>query len=375
MAVNAADQFLTIAESGGEIAWVVELPGGEISYLSPHVAELSGYTAAQWQGFEAGTAPLLKALLAGLPARLARLAAGDASRRKLVRELELPRRDGGKVPVEIISTIMSDADGTPAAMVGLVRDVSGRREHEAGQRRFASMLNHEFRTPLSTIDGAIQRLQVTDAGADPATRERYRKISRAVDQMIGMLEHYLSPDVVAASGTAPRADRVNPRRLLEEGAQQVRAAGREALLELGDLPDNIRGEPQGLRLALKVLVDNALQYGPADRPIRLTGSVDPSGITLAVADEGAGVPAGEQEAIFGKHTRGSNAGGVPGAGLGLYMARSVVEVHGGVINVARQGDDDDICTNIFSICLPIRPSAGKDVASGGHSSDNSGNKY
>ena len=218
--------------------------------------------------------------------------------------------------MEIISTVMAEPAGVPTALVGIVRDIASRREHEAGRRRFASMLNHEFRTPLSTIDGAIQRLQVTGAAADPATLDRYRKIGNAVDQMIGMLEQYLSPDVVAASGTAARADRVNPRRLLEEGAAMVRAAGREALLDLGKLPDSLRGQPQGLRLALKVLVDNALQYGPPDTPIHLSGGITSSGIRLTVADQGAGVPAGEQEAIFGKNFRGSNSASLPGAGPG-----------------------------------------------------------
>jgi PAS domain S-box-containing protein len=375
--IPAAGHLLTIAESGGDIAWVVDLPAGELSYLSPGVAQLSGYTAEQWCARDGAAAPLLAALMAGLPARLSLLAAGDTNRRRLVRQLELPHREGHKVPVEIISTVTLDEAGAPAAVVGLVRDLSCRREYEAGQRRFASMLNHEFRTPLSTIDGAIQRLLVTGAAADPATLDRYRKIGNAVDQLIGMLEQYLSPDVVAASGTAARADRVNPRRLLEEGAVVVRAAGREALLDLGDLPDSVRGEPQGLRLAIKVLVDNALQYGPPGLPIRLTGATTASGIRLTVADQGAGVPAGEDTAIFGKHVRGSNSAAVPGTGLGLYMARSVVEVHGGAITMERTGDTpgDAVCMTEFSICLPIRTSVGKDVASAGHSSDNSSNKY
>jgi len=377
MAVPAAEHLLAIAEIGGDLAWVIDLPGGELSYLSPAVEQLSGYSARQWQAREGATAAMFAELMAGLPARLARLRAGDNSRRRLVRELELPHRKGHKVAVEIISTVMAKPAGVPTALVGIVRDIASRREHEAGRRRFASMLNHEFRTPLSTIDGAIQRLQVTGAAADPATLDRYRKIGNAVDQMIGMLEQYLSPDVVAASGTAARADRVNPRRLLEEGAAMVRAAGREALLELGKLPDSLRGQPQGLRLALKVLVDNALQYGPPDTPIRLTGGVTSSGIRLTVADQGAGVPAGEQETIFGKNSRGSNSVSLPGAGLGLYMARSVVEVHGGVITLQQGANENDsgLRTTQFSIYLPIRTSAGKDVASAGHSSDNSGNKF
>ncbi|WP_426192330.1 ATP-binding protein [Massilia sp. DWR3-1-1] len=371
----AARQFLTIAEIGGDIAWVIDLPAAVLRYVSPGIAQFSGYTAAEWCDPASAAAPVLAGLMAGLPARLARLDAGDASRARLVRETGIVHRQGHKVPLEIISTFTVDAAGVPDALVGVIRDIAQRREHEAGRRRFASMLNHEFRTPLSTIDGAIQRLEVTGIDADQATRDRYRKIAKAVDQMIGMLEQYLSPDIVAASGTVARADRVNPRRLLEEGAQQVRASGRPATLALGDLPDTLRGEPQGLRLALKVLVDNALQYGPPGQPIALVGSVSDSALVLAVHDSGAGVPDGEQDAIFGKHVRGSNVGQHAGAGLGLYMARAVVEVHGGTIEHRRRAADGGPGTTEFRICLPIRSVTGKEVATVGHSSDNSGNKF
>lgn len=371
----AVEQFRTIAEIGGDIAWIVDLPGGTLRYMSAAIEQLSGYTAQEWGDPASGAAPLLAALMSGLPARMARLTAGDSSRGKLVREADVIHRMGHKLHVEILSTVLLDGAGTPVSLVGMVRDVSLRREHEAGRRRFASMLNHEFRTPLSTIDGAIQRLEVTGAGADQPTRDRYRKIANAVDQMIGMLEQYLSPDVVAASGTVARADRVNPRRLLEEAAQQVRAAGREATLDLGDLPDNMRGQPQGLRLALKVLADNALQYGPLDQPIAFTGAVSDDSVLLSVQDRGAGVPAGEQDAIFGKHVRGSNAGQRAGAGLGLYMARSVVEVHGGTVSHMQLASEGGGITTVFRISLPMRTGVGKNVASAGPSSDNSGNKF
>jgi PAS domain S-box-containing protein len=371
----AANPFLTIAEIGGDIAWIVDLPGAALRYVSAGIEHLSGYTPAEWRDPASSVAPVLASLMAGWQARLARFNAGDRSRARLVREVEVPHRLGHKLPLEIISTFTMDSAGVPTALVGILRDVSQRRECEAGRRRFASMLNHEFRTPLSTIDGAIQRLEVTGSNADQSTRARYRKISNAVDQMIGMLERYLSPDVVVASGTVARADRVNPRRLLEEGAQQVEASGRAATLALGDLPDSVRGQPQGLRLALKILVDNALQYGPPEQAIALVGTVSDNAIMLAVQDRGAGVPPGEEERIFGKHIRGSNAAATDGAGLGLYMARSVVEVHGGVIEYMRHAAEGGSGTTEFRICLPIRPVTGKEVASAGSSSDNSGNKY
>ncbi|WLI89166.1 PAS domain-containing sensor histidine kinase [Massilia sp. R2A-15] len=368
MTPGAADQFRTIAEIGGDVACIVDCRTGEPTYISASVEQLVGYSPDELRGQMAGGA--LVPVMAGLPARLARFVAGDLSRLKLVREFDFPHRDGHLVPVEIISSVLVDQAGQPSVLVGLIRDLSARREHEAGRRRFASMLNHEFRTPLSTIDGAIQRLEVTGADADQPTRERYRRISAAVERLIGMLDQYLSPDRVEASGTVRRTDSINPRRLLEEGALLARAAGRHATLALGDLPDTLRGEPQGLRLALKVLVDNALQYSPAGTPIALSGQRTEGGIELRVRDHGAGVPEGETELIFAKSRRGSNAGARPGSGLGLYMARSVVEVHGGTVGVEPAGAEGAV----FTIFLPIRESSGKLVASSGDTSDNSGNK-
>ena len=161
-----------------------------------------------------------------------------------------------------------------------------------------------------------------------------------------------------------------PRQLLDEAAALVAAAGRKAVVECGDLPASVRCQPQGVRLALKVLVDNALQYAPGDDVIRLSGRTLQGGIELAVSDHGAGVPAGETGIIFDKGVRGSNAAG-PGSGRGLYMARSVVEVHGGHMSV------ESVAPNgaMFKIWLPAQRGAGKRVASEVINSDNSANQH
>ncbi|UUZ51613.1 sensor histidine kinase [Massilia sp. B-10] len=88
-----------------------------------------------------------------------------------------------------------------------------------------------------------------------------------------------------------------------------------------------------MRLALKVLVDNALQYSPPEAPLVFSLSMRADGGTLLLLrDGGSGVPQDELAAIFGKQgVRGTNAVG-QGSGLGLYMARSVIEVHGGNIS-------------------------------------------
>jgi PAS domain S-box-containing protein len=359
-----AEQFRVIAEIGGDIAFSIDCASGALRYVSPSIEQLIGYTPSEVAaGVQAGGP--LAALYAGLPERMRRLRAGDRSRLRLVRETELHGAHGYPVPVEIISSLLCGADGHPAALVGLVRDLSPRRLREAEQKRFASMLNHEFRTPLSTIDGAIQRLEATCTHADEATRARYRKIALATDRLIGMLDDYLSPERMAGIGSERQPTTVAPRTLLEEGAGQLRAAGRVASIKARELPETLRCDPGGLRLALKVLIDNAIAYSPATSPVVLLGRLAASGIELTVRDHGPGVPRDEQERVFDKFYRGSNANGMPGSGLGLYMARSIVEVHGGVLSlVTPAGGGAE-----FRIWLPVAGAA-KQLARQGASTDN-----
>jgi len=387
---GSADQFRSIAEIGGDVAWIVDCATILPRYISPSIEQLLGYGFDDvYKHMNEGAAATLLAqpaplalLCAGLPARLVRFANGDLSRLRVVRRFEQPRRDNRRVPIEVVSCLLLDAAGQPDVLVGIVRDLSVQRQdaarqreaddaRDAAQRRFAGMLNHEFRTPLSTIDGAVQRLESTAVDADGPTRARYRRIANAVEQLIGMLDAYLSPERLEQTGGKRPAEHIDPRQLLIDAGAQVSAAGRGVTVELGDLPASLRCAPEGVRLALKVLVDNALQYGPLDAPIALSGRRAGGAIELLVRGFGVGVPAAETAQIFAKSWRGSNAGARPGSGLGLYMARSVIDVHGGILdvrNVAPSGAQ-------FRIWLPLREGAGKNVASDGHTSNNSSNNH
>jgi PAS domain S-box-containing protein len=363
-----AEQFRTIAELHGDIAWTVDCASGQLTYVSAAAIALSGYDLSEFRSnveVDWAGGPMAE-LGAGLSERLRRFAGGDLSRKRLVRTFQQRLADGRTIALEVTSSLVIDAAGEAVALVGTARDTSELQERARERREFTSMLNHEFRTPLSTIDGAIQRLEVTGAGADEPTRMRYRKIQLAVDRLIGMLDDYLSPErMEEASATRP-ADTVSPALLLDEAAVQIRAAGRQAVVEIGELPEQVRCQPSGLRMAIKVMVDNALQYAPADQPITLSGQRVGGGIALIVRDKGSGIPPDDLVRIFDKRYRGSNATAF-GSGLGLYLARSVVDVCGGHIsgkNVAPSGAE-------FCIWLPERVVARKSVALKVSNSDNS----
>ncbi|GJI97529.1 hypothetical protein RugamoR57_42470 [Duganella caerulea] len=356
-----AERYRLLLQHSSEVSWMADCASLRLTWLSPAAERQFGYTLESAQALASG-------LLQQLPARLARHAGGDPSRLRLLRETELPHADGRMLPVEIESTLILDEHGAAVSVVGIVRDLSARRELAAQQKKFASMLSHEFRTPLSTIDGAVQRLEMTGAHHDEATRKRYRKIQTAVDRMLVMLDEYLSPERMASIGRERQPNEISPATLLESVAEQARRRRDAVSVRTDALPQWMRCDPAGMRLCLEILLDNAIKYTSANTPIELIGKMaSEGGVEFLVRDHGAGVPAAELAHVFDKSFRGSNAVGVAGSGLGLYMARAVVDVHGGTVtatNVSESGAE-------FRIWLPVGPAAGKSLARSGGSSDNS----
>lgn len=354
-------RYRLLLEHSSEISWMADCATLQLTWLSPAAERQFGYTLETAQTLAHG-------LLKDLQARLARYAEGDLSRRRLLRETELAHADGHLVPVEIESTLILGADGVPVTVIGVVRDLSARRELAAQQKKFASMLSHEFRTPLSTIDGAVQRLEMTGAHHDEGTRKRYRKIQTAVDRMLAMLDEYLSPDRMASIGRERQPNEINPANLLETAAEQARHRRKQITVQSQGLPQWIRCDPAGMRLCLEMLLDNAIKYTSDNIPIELVGRIaTEGGVEFLVRDHGAGIAAAELPQVFDKAFRGSNATGVQGSGLGLYMVRSIVDVHGGTVtarNVSESGTE-------FRIWLPVAAKPGKNLAPADASSDNS----
>lgn len=359
----SAWHYRQFADHGNDVNWMIDGASGQLLYLSP---------AAEGPPYDAAALQLMTArLAAALPERRRLLAGGDASQRRRTEESALAREDGEPVPVEIDSTLVEAEGDNPAVLVGVVRDVSARRAQQLAQKKFASMVSHEFRTPLATIDGAIQRLEMTAeaAGADEATRKRYRKIQVAVDRILAMLDEYLSPERMASLGRERAPNQLVPLALLEGAAAQARSPQHEVRVAADrDLPATLRCDPAGMQLALQVLLDNAGKYSPPGAAITVgCGAAAEGGVAFWVADEGPGLHEDEIPLLFDKFFRGRDAAAQAGSGLGLYMARAVVDQHGGTLTARNRPEGGAL----FRIWLPFPADSGKSLASGDCNSDNS----
>lgn len=336
--------YRQILDNSSEVHFMLDCGSGRLLYLSPAAGRRFGYTLESAQA-------LTDQLIADLPLRLERFAAGDRTRLRVRRELDLPHASTAHtIPVDLESVLVLNEVGSAVAVTGTIRDASERVEWQQQQKKFASMLSHEFRTPLSTIDGAIQRLEMTGAHHDEATRKRYTKIQTAVDRLLAMLDEYLSPERMASIGRKRQANEIAPLALLETAAELARARRAQVRVAVEGMPQWLRCDPAGIRLCLDILIDNAIKYTSDGSAITLIGKkATEGGIEIAVADQGAGIAPDEIDKLFEKGYRGRNTAGIAGSGLGLYMARAVVEVHGGTLTVENFSESG----KKFRIWLPI----------------------
>ena len=221
------------------------------------------------------------------------------------------------------------------------------------QRQFVSAVSHELRTPLTIVQGYVQR---TIRRGDNLTEGQVKGLRTAEDESIRMRR--LLDDLLDLS----RSDfghldiRTVPVAMADQ-LEQVADLARSTLqrpLEL-ILPEEleqrsieVKADPARLRQVLLDLIENADKYSPPGRPIRLELQTTDSGGRIGVIDQGIGIPEAEQESVFERFQRGSNAAEKTGSGLGLSVVKLLVEGMGGTIEL-RSHLNEGSC---FTVTLP-----------------------
>lgn len=220
------------------------------------------------------------------------------------------------------------------------------------QGQFISMVNHEFRTPLAVIDGNAHRLiRKCDQVSPDQLKRGMEKTRRSIGQLTDLMESVLSAARLDAGAIkfAPRS--CNPAREIFALAENYRALNplHQIVANLEHLPDQISMDINLMRQAFSNLISNAIKYSPEKTHVWIEGKADvDGGITIAIRDEGPGIPPSEIKHLFEKFYRASTSVGIPGSGVGLFLADVVVNMHGGKIDVvSEEGKGTE-----FSVHLP-----------------------
>jgi two-component system, OmpR family, sensor kinase len=223
------------------------------------------------------------------------------------------------------------------------------------QSNFVSMASHEFRTPLTVIDGQAQRLVKTRSviGAEEIG-ERAGKIRNAVRRMTNLIETLINSARLfeADAGLYFHPGQIDPGALLHEVCQMHREISADArIIEyLSQLPESMDADAKLLYQAISNLLSNAIKYSPGNSPVCLSATAASGGLVVIVQDEGIGIPQADLDHVFERYHRGGNVRGTVGTGIGLYLVKAVAMLHGGTVSVeSREGRGSR-----FTLSLPLR---------------------
>ena len=237
------------------------------------------------------------------------------------------------------ATVASVRAGDTSGAVIVLHDITELRKLERIRRDFVANVSHEFRTPLTAIQGFAETL-IAGALDDPQNRGRFLNIILEHARRLARLtEDLLKLSQMDADRLEIEINPVKVSQLVESCYETARhrAAEKELLLTLApglsqNLPD-VAGDARRLQEVLQNLLDNAIQYTLPGGKIVLSAELKNDGVVFTVSDTGIGIPTADQPRIFERFYRvdAARSREAGGTGLGLAIAKHLIEVHGGRI--------------------------------------------
>jgi signal transduction histidine kinase len=273
----------------------------------------------------AGSATLLAAIVLGFAfaSRISRPLRRMAATAAEVRAGDLSRRIAAHGPHDEVRVLADAFD----RMLDRLEDAFAR------QRGFVADASHELRTPLTVIRGQLEVL----ARQREVTREDVRHVEEVVRTEVLRMERLVEDLLLLAradEGELLRPAELALRPFVTELFDALTLTA-ERRFELGEVPEGrVRGDEDRLAQVVRNLARNAIEHTGPGGLVRLTVSARPRGrIELAIEDDGPGIPAAQRDRIFDRfhRTDSARARREGGAGLGLAIARAIVEAHGGRI--------------------------------------------
>jgi signal transduction histidine kinase len=284
-------------------------------------------------------------LATGIGRRLARLRAAAVRVAEEGTDAPTPRDDG-----------LDEVGDLARALASMQREL---RRQEAARRSFVATASHELRTPLTSLQGTIElleedlrdgRLDQEDARRQVQSAQReLRRLARLASELLDLSR--LDADVDL------RVEPVELGELCRAVAAEFELRAGESAIEL-DVPAPPgpcwgSGDPGAVARVVRILIDNALRYAPPSSTVRVVPAYHGEQATVAVEDEGPGVPPEDHERIFVRFERGSSPSGEGGFGLGLAIGRELARKMGGELRLAATASGAT-----FALELPIQLPAG-----------------
>jgi PAS domain S-box-containing protein len=349
-------QFAAIVECSDDAILATTLEG-QILTWNPGAERLYGYSRLEAVGKSVSLLHVRKDQGSGLMEKI-----GRRERVSRVETVNLAK-DGREIDVSLTISPILDLKGRMIATTTIARDITERKALDRMKDEFVGTVSHELRTPLTAIKGFIELVLDGDAGAVPEIQREFLEVAaRNADRLGALINDILDVSRIESQQLEIRTQATDLVAVLEEvvATFQVVAGNKGLTLrqEIGRLP-RVLGDAPRLVQVFSNLVSNAIKYTPKGE-VAIGARVSEAGVEVIVRDSGIGLSSEEQAQLFTKFFRGRNpvvteAGGT---GLGLVIARAIVEKHQGTIDVeSRPGEGTR-----FRVVLPVDPAEATEPA-------------
>lgn len=293
----------------------------------------------------------------------------DRARRALAREelsavfeSEFLRKDGSTVPVETRARFIRDQDGRPIGVQEISRDISARKALEQQRTDFLAMLTHDIRNPLGLILGYADLLLDELQGEEVAEqKELILRLRNNIFTVHSLLENYLDLTKIEAGQLALAKMPVSINDVLRQVGQQYETeAQHKSLTFTLDLQEDLppfAGDLLALERIFANLLLNAFKFTPNGGWVAVRSAARNGEIVVTVADNGPGMAPEEIPLLFEKYRRSERARSQAGTGLGLFIAKTLVEAQGGRIEATSVPGRGSYFFVFLPVTSPASPAA------------------
>ena len=246
-----------------------------------------------------------------------------------------------------------ESNGVVGAVL-VIRDITALQELDRKKDEFLSVASHELRTPLTTIKGYTQLLAQTLEDLPAEERSTYlTAVLGEIDRMMGLISELLDVSRIETNRLQIHPQAINWIDFIERrvNAFRVQNPARRINFDTAVPETVVHADPDRMRQVVDNLLSNAIKYSPDGSEINVRVVTNDGSLMTSVIDTGIGIPRDEIPQLFERFHRARNVSSryYGGLGLGLYIARAIVEAHGGSIRV----ESEESVGSTFTVRLPL----------------------
>ena len=270
----------------------------------------------------------------------------------------LTTKSGEKVPVADSAAPVFNARGYLLGGIVVFRDVSKEKKIARMKTEFVSLASHQLRTPMTIIKWSAELLASKLKGKlKKDETKNLNQISRGIERLIALVNDLLNVSRLESGRLVYHKELIDFNGLVKSviNEYQLLIASKKMKVTFNRekaLP-KIEGDPLKIRQVIKALLENSLKYSHKRKKINIKTSIQGNQLLFEIKDEGVGIPLTQQDRIFTKFFRADNVREMDemGTGLGLYLARGIIEAEGGRIWFESQENKG----TTFYFTLPLKP--------------------